>query len=131
MKIEVEGIDNVLRNLRELEPKRWGRKVMKEVKAQQKPVRSSMKGAAPKSTGKLARSIRTKAWMKRKAGGELLINVSTGPRVYGKGRIWYAHFAENNKKTGGYIAKTRAKFANTMAKQFSKALDKVIKKANG
>ena len=94
MDIKFENPDKVLRAIAKLEPKKWKRKVLKEMRADHKPVRSTMRGNVPKDNGKLRRSIRTNSWIKNRRGGEVSLFVRTGPRFRKPGRVFYAHFVE-------------------------------------
>ena len=132
--MELEGLDNVLRNLSKLEPKKWKRKVMKELRADHKEVRSTMRGAAPVDTGKLKRSIRTNAWMKQRRNGDLDIYVRTGPRYRKPGRVWYAHFVElgTTKKEGvHFIEGTFNQYKTALEEGMKQAIRNVVKQANG
>ncbi len=130
MGMKVEGLDNALRNMKQLEPKKWRRMAMKELRDSQKEVRSYMRAEAPVNTGKLRRSIRTKAWAKRRSNGELSLFIATGPRTFGKGKVWYAHLAELNK-SGGYIARTWSKFTKQVDRHVDDVVKKLTRKANG
>ena len=132
--MELEGLDNVLRNLSKLEPRKWKSKVMKELRADHKQVRSTMRGNAPKDDGRLKKSIRTNAWMKKRRNGDLDIFVRTGPRYRKPGRIWYAHFVElgTTKKAGTYfIQGTFDQYKNALEAGMINAIKKVVKQANG
>lgn len=133
--MRVEGLDNVLRNLAKLDPKEWKRDAMKRMRDGHKSARADMRTAAPKGkTGKLKKSIRTQAWMKKQRNGEVGIFVRTGPRLYGKGRVWYAHYPElgtNHSEAQHFILQTYNVHAEGLRKDMMSIIDDVIRKAEG
>lgn len=133
--MKVEGLDNILRNLGQLDPKTWKREAMKKMRDDQKAARSDMRANAPKASGKLKRSIRTQAWMrKQQKGAEVGIFVRTGPVLKGKGRVWYAHFSEvgtDKQPALHYIKNAQDKYGNDVVEGMKDVVYDVIKKANG
>lgn len=125
MDIKIDGIDNVLRNLEHLNPKKWKKTMRKAMVEDHRELRTYMKSQAPKDSGRLRKSIRTKMWSTKK-GKNFTINVSTGPRVYGKGRINYAHVTGSN-----YISSTWSKYGKKLEKGMKDVIFTVVKKANG
>ena len=133
--MRVEGLDNILRNLAKLDPKEWKRDAMKRMRDGHKTARADMRNSAPKGeTGKLRRSIRTQAWMKKQKGGEVGIFVRTGPKLYGKGRVWYAHYPElgtNKTEAQHFILKTYNTHAERLRKDMLDIVEDVVRKAEG
>lgn len=130
--MRVEGMDQLKRKLRKLDPKQWNKTVLKEMRADHKGVRSTMRGNAPKDAGKLKRSIRTNAWKKQRNNGDLSLFVRTGPRFRNPGRVFYAHFVElgTSGQTGvGFVADTYGQYEGSLQTGINNAVLKAIKKA--
>lgn len=133
--MRVEGLDNILRNLSSLDPKEWKKDAMKAMRQSQKAARADMRAAAPVDSGKLKKSIRTQAWMKRQKGGyEVSIAVRTGPKLKGRGRVWYAHFPEvgtTGQTAVHFVKDVQDKHGNSVMKDMMDVIYGVIDKANG
>lgn len=132
--MKVEGIDNLLRNLDNLDPDGWKKKVLKEMRGDHKEVRSSMRSKVPVDDGRLKRSIRTNSWMKTRQDGELSLFVRTGPRFRKPGRMWYAHFVElgtPKQDAAHFVKETKEQYENGLVQGIKNAIGNVLDKANG
>lgn len=133
--MRIEGLDKVLRNLAKLDTKVWRKDAMKEMRDSHKSARAEMRSNAPEgATKKLRRSIRTQAWTKHRKGGEMAIYVRTGPRLKGKGRVWYAHFPEvgtSHSEATNFIANTKANHETALRTEMESIIRNVVAKANG
>lgn len=130
--MRVEGMDNLKRKLRKLDPKQWNKTVFKEMRNDHKAVRSAMRGAAPKEDGKLKRSIRTNAWKKQRMNGDLSLFVRTGPRFRNPGRVYYAHFVElgtTGQTATHFVADTYDQYEGQLQTGIENAVLQAIKKA--
>ena len=131
MSFEVENIDLVLRKLSQLEPKKWRRKVLKEMRDDHKGVRSTMRSNVPKDNGKLRKSIRTNSWTRRRRGGEVALYVRTGPRFRKPGRVFYAHFVElgtENQEPAHFVKDTFGQYEGTLEQGIKNAIINALKK---
>ena len=131
--MKVRGMENTLRNLAKLDPKKWKRKAMADMRASQRNVRSDMRTAAPRDSGKLKRSIRTQAWTRRRAG-EIGVFVRTGPILKGRGRVWYAHFPElgtDKYKAFHFVKDAYDSYKNQLIDDMKDIIYDVVRKANG
>ena len=127
-------MENALRNIAKLDPKVWKKDAMKQLRNSHKEARSEMRSSTPKDGGKLKKSIRTQAWMKRRKGGEVAIFVRTGPRLKGRGRVWYAHFSEvgtTGQAAQHYVKDVQDKYGNDVMSAMKDIIYGVIKKGNG
>ncbi len=122
--IEFKNIDRVLRGIAKLEPKKWSKDVLKEMRKEHKEVRSTMRSKVPVDSAKLRKSIRTNSWRKYRKGGEVALFVRTGPRFKNPGRVWYAHFVEL-----GTANQTGAHFVKETKDQYAAGLVDGIKQA--
>ncbi len=131
--IEATNIDLVLRKLAELEPKKWRREVMKEMRKDHKGVRSTMRSGVPVGEGKLRKSIRTNSWVKRRPLGEVALFVRTGPRFKNPGRVYYAHFVElgtANTPAAHFVQATKNSHESRLIQGIKDAIGNVAKKFN-
>lgn len=134
MGMKVEGLDNVLRNLKKLDPKEWKKGLHAEMRKDNKEVRQAMKAAAPSASGKLKRNIRTAAWTKKRSNKDFALYVRTGPTLKGKGRVWYAHFSElgtTDQQAQSYVAETFNKYKGPLTDSIERSVRSLVKKANG
>ena len=132
--MEVRGLNKVLRNIAKLDPKTWKKDAMKEMRDSHKAARADMRNNAPVgATKKLRRSIRTQAWVKMR-GGDVSVYVRTGPRLVGRGRLWYAHYPElgtDHSKANHFIKGAKDKYESSLRLKMVSILQDVVKKANG
>lgn len=124
MSVELKNINKVLKTIGNLHPRSWAKEVLDDMRADHKPVRATMRDKVPQDTGKLRKSIRTNAWMKRRKGGEVSLFVRTGPRFNQPGRVFYAHFVEL-----GTPGQTPAHFVKDTYGQHANSIERGIKQA--
>ena len=132
--MKVDGIDNILRNLDNLDPDGWKKDVLKEMRADHKEVRSTMRSKVPVEEGKLKKSIRTNSWMKRRSNGEISLFVRSGPRFRKPGRMWYAHFVElgtPNQAPAHFVKETKEQYESGLVDGIKNAIITVLDRANG
>lgn len=91
MDIEIKGVDELLRKLRQLPEKVQKRVVVGAVRAAAKPLIKEARAKVPVDTGNLKKSIGV---TKRRSKNKNIIHFSISPRKGGKYNGFYGHFVE-------------------------------------